>query len=249
MTSKPVSHHELPVFSNVEEHRQHIKERLAAAFRVFYKLGFDQGVRGHIAARDPEHPELYWTNPYAVSFNQITTGNLLLLNYDGQIVEGEGVVHPGGTRLHIPLFKARPDVKVIAHTHSTYGKTWSTLNRLLDPLTTEAVTFYNRHALYDTLANGEGEKLAEALKGLKALILKNHGLVTVGDTVDETAFLFISMEEACKVQLLAEANGKTYPIEHERAEKLSANGNPYNAWLNFQPYYQAILKENPDLQP
>ncbi len=99
-----------------------------------------------------------------------------------------------------------------AHTHSIYGKSWSSLDRLLDPLTQDACSFYQDHSLFDdytgvVLQLDEGKRIAIALREKKAIILRNHGLLTVGHSVDEAAWWFVAMERSCQAQLRAEAAG------------------------------------------
>ncbi|MBJ6361601.1 class II aldolase/adducin family protein [Paenibacillus sp. GCM10012307] len=238
---------EPPVFTNLEDEREYRKIRLAAAFRVFAKFGYDEGVMGHISVRDPIKTDHYWTNPLALSFKLIKASDLVLQNYNGEIVHGHGHVHGGALQLHLPLQKLRPDIIAIAHTHSIYGKTWSSLNRLIDPITSESAVFYKAHDVFDSYKHGEGEALANAVGDHKALLLKNHGLVTFGKTVDEAAYWFISLERACQAQLLAEAVGTPEQIPQERAEKISNLFTPAMGWLNFQPYYDSIIQEQPDL--
>ena len=122
--------------------------------------------------------------------------------------------------IHSQVHAARPDVVAAAHAHSLHGKAWSSLGRLLDPLTQDACAFYDDHALFDdytgvVLDLEEGKRIAHALGGNKAVILRNHGLLTVGHTVDEAAWWFITMERTCQAQLLAEAAGT--PVEDRRA--------------------------------
>ena len=109
-----------------------------------------------------------------------------------------------------------------AHAHSIYGKSWSTLGRLLDPLTQDACAFYEDHALFDdytgvVLDLEEGKRIAHALGDDKAVILRNHGLLTVGHSVDEAAWWFITMERSCQAQLLAEAAGTPVLIDEDSA--------------------------------
>ncbi|RXZ80046.1 class II aldolase/adducin family protein [Paenibacillaceae bacterium] len=236
-----------PQFDNLEDEREHRKQRLVAAFRVFSKYGYDEGVMGHISVRDPIKTDHYWTNPLALSFNLIKTSDLVLQNHKGEIVHGHGYVHGGALLLHPPIQKLRPDINAIAHTHSIFGKTWCSLGRKLDPITTESAVFYQAHDVFDSFKHGEGEALANAVGNNKGLLLKNHGLVTFGKTVDEAAYWFISMERSCQAQLLAEAVGKPELIEHERAQQVSNRFTSDMGWLNFQPYYDTIVKENPEL--
>ncbi|KAJ1933915.1 hypothetical protein FBU59_005868, partial [Linderina macrospora] len=94
----------------------------------------------------------------------------------------------------------------------------------------------------------EGERMAQTLGKNKALILQNHGLLTVGGSVDEAAFWFIAMDRSCQAQLLAEAAGTPVPISDVvAADTFKTVGAPISGWFNFQPYYQMITKEQPDI--
>ncbi|MGH8751462.1 MAG: class II aldolase/adducin family protein, partial [Burkholderiales bacterium] len=188
-----------PTFASVAEHRRHLKQRLAGAFRLFSKFGFDEGVAGHITARDPEFPDRFWVNPFGVHFSQIKASDLILVNHKGEVVEGKRPVNGAAFAIHSQVHAARPDCAAAAHAHSLYGKSWSTLGRLLDPLTQDVCAFYQDHALFDdytgvVLDTEEGKRIAQKLGNKKAIILRNHGLLTVGKTVDEAAWWFITME-------------------------------------------------------
>src|SRR5262245_49802894 len=89
-----------PVFDTVEEERLHRKQRLAAAFRLFSKCGFDEGVAGHITVRDPEHPETFWVNPFGIHFSQIRVSNLIRVDHAGQTVEGSFPVNAAAYAIH-----------------------------------------------------------------------------------------------------------------------------------------------------
>src|SRR5688500_10551334 len=127
-----------PTFESVEHERLHRKQRLAAAFRLFGQFGFDEGVAGHITARDPERLDHFWVNPLAMSFKQIKVKDLILVNDQGEVVEGTWPVNAAAFAIHSQVHAARPDVVAAAHAHSLNGKAWSSLRRLLDPLTQDA---------------------------------------------------------------------------------------------------------------
>jgi ribulose-5-phosphate 4-epimerase/fuculose-1-phosphate aldolase len=243
-----------PEFTNIEDERRHRKQRLAAAFRLFGQFGFDEGVAGHITARDPELLDHFWVNPFAMNFKQIRVKDLILVNHNGDVVEGDWPVNTAAFVIHGAVHAARPDVVAAAHAHSIYGKSWSAMRRPLDPLTQDACAFYGDHAVFDdytgvVLDIEEGKRLAHALGGNKAVILSNHGLLTVGQTsVDEAAWWFITMERTCQAQLLAEAAGTPVPIDSEQAAKTSGQvGMPLAGWLSFQPLYDWIVEKQPDL--
>jgi ribulose-5-phosphate 4-epimerase/fuculose-1-phosphate aldolase len=243
----------LPKFATVEEERQHRKERLAAGFRLFGRFGFDEGVAGHITARDPEHADHFWVNPFGMSFSHIRVSDLILVNDKGQVVEGDAAVNAAAFAIHSQVHAARPDVVAAAHAHSIYGKSWSTLGRLLDPLTQDACAFYEDHALFDdytgvVLDPEEGKRIAHALGEGKAVILRNHGLLTVGHSVDEAVWWFITMERSSQAQLLAEAAGTPVLIDEDRARLTASQvGNHLAGWYSFQPLYAKITREQPDL--
>jgi ribulose-5-phosphate 4-epimerase/fuculose-1-phosphate aldolase len=175
------------------------------------------------------------------------------VNHAGDVVEGKYAVNPAALAIHTHVQRARPDINAVAHAHSLHGKTWSTLGRLLDPITLDACAFYADHALYDdfrgvVLDADEGRDIGRALGSGKAVILRNHGLLTVGASVDSAVWWFIAMERACEVALRAESAGTPVPIPPEQAALTrKQTGSELAGWLDFQPLYQRIVREQPDL--
>lgn len=208
---------------------------------------------GHITARDPEHTDHFWVNPFGMSFKQIKVSDLILVNHEGQVVEGRYHVNQAAFAIHSMVHQARPDVVAAAHSHSVYGKALSALGTLLEPLTQDACAFYEDHALFDdytgvVVETEEGRRIAQALGSHKAVILRNHGLLTVGDSVEAAAWWFITMERSCQAQLAAKAAGPTVPITHENAKLTHGQiGNDLVGWINFQPLLDQILASDPDL--
>ncbi len=242
-----------PTFDTVEEERRHRKERLAAALRLFGKFGFEEGVAGHITARDPELTDHFWVNPFGMSFKHIRVSDLILVNHQGKVVEGRYPVNEAAFAIHSQVHRARPDVVSAAHSHSVHGRAISALGELLEPITQDVCAFYEDHALFDDYTGvvtdvEEGRRIAAALGRNKAVILRNHGLLTVGDSVDAAAWWFITMERSCQVQLLAKAAGRPVHISPENA-KLTHDqlGNDLVGWINYQPLYEQITREQPDL--
>jgi ribulose-5-phosphate 4-epimerase/fuculose-1-phosphate aldolase len=242
-----------PKFDSIETERKHRKQRLAAAFRLFAHFGYDEGLAGHITVRDPEHPDRFWVNPLGVHFAHITPADLVLVSHEGKVVEGQRPVNAAAFAIHSAIHKARPDVIAAAHAHSIYGRTWSAFGRLLDPITQDACAFYQDHAVFDHYTGvvhetSEGHQIAEALGAKKAAILKNHGLLTVGKSVDIAAWFFISMDRCCQSQLLAEMAGKPSTVPHEVAIKTrDFIASDLAAWASFQPLFQFITRKHPEL--
>jgi ribulose-5-phosphate 4-epimerase/fuculose-1-phosphate aldolase len=242
-----------PEFETVEDERRHRKERLAAALRLFGKFGFEEGVAGHITARDPELTDHFWVNPFGMSFSHIRVSDLLLVNSDGEVVEGRYPVNRAAFAIHSQVHQARPDVVAAAHSHSVHGKALSALGEPLEPITQDVCAFYQDHSLFDdytgvVLDIEEGKRIAAALAGHKAVILRNHGLLTVGGSVDAAAWWFITMERSCQAQLLAKAAGKVVHIDHENAVLTREQiGGDLSGWINFQPLNDQITRLQPDL--
>nr|WP_107430605.1 class II aldolase/adducin family protein [Streptomyces sp. CB01580] len=237
-----------PVHESVREERAHRKERLAGALRLFGEYGYEDGVSGHLTARDPEFADCFWVNPFGVPFDGITADELILVNGDGQVVEGQHHVNQAAFAVHAQVHRARPDIVAVAHTHSVHGRALSALGELVEPITQEACAFYEDHALYDAYTGVvvdavEGRRIAAALGGRKAIVLRNHGLLTVGGTVDAAAWWFISLERCCQVQLAARAAGKPVPIGHRDAVATREHlGGDLAAWANYQPLWRRISR-------
>jgi ribulose-5-phosphate 4-epimerase/fuculose-1-phosphate aldolase len=222
---------------------------MAAAFRHWSRSGYVEGISGHISVRDPEHHNAFWTNPLGLHFGLLKASDMILVDLDGNVIGGNRTRCPNaaGFLIHAAVHKARPDVHAVCHAHTVYGKAWSCFARPLEMLTQDTCKFYRAHTVYNSyggvvLAAEEGDRIAEALGSGKGCILMNHGLLTVGATVDEAAFLFGSMERSCQVQLLAEAaaaNGikKLIISDEEAAYNFKMESDPTILYAEFQAYY------------
>ena len=236
-----------------EEERTFRKQRLAAALRVFGKFGFDEGVAGHFTVRDPIEPDTFWVNAMGRSFKQMRVLDLLRVSHDGRVVEGHGILNAAAFAIHSSVHSARPDVVAAAHAHSLYGKTWSSLGRLIDPITQDACAFFEDHALFDdytgvVVDTSEGDRLAATLGDKKAIILQNHGHLTVGKSIEETCWWYVTFERSCQAQLLAESAGTPKVIPDEMARYTQQQvGSTFAGWFSGQPLFDVILQEQPDL--
>src|SRR6266704_6287796 len=241
------------VGDTIEQERLHRKQELAAAFRIFGRFGFSEGVAGHITARDPEYLDRFWVNPFGMNFSQIKVSDLILVDHEGNVVEGSQPVNRAAFWIHSQVHLARPDVIAAAHAHSLHGKAFSSLRVLLDPLTQDACAFFEDHGLYEDyrgIVNDieEGKRIAAALGTSKAVILANHGLLTVGESVAEAAWWFVTMERSCQAQLLAMAAGRPRLIDRETALITRGQlGIPIAGKFQFQPLWDHIVATDPDL--
>jgi ribulose-5-phosphate 4-epimerase/fuculose-1-phosphate aldolase len=254
LTPQAVSLDLPPTFSTPEEERLHRKQKLAGALRIFGRLGFGEGVAGHITVRDPEFTDHFWVNPFGKSFRHMTVSDLILVNHDGDVVYGSRPVNRAAFVIHAAVHAARPDVVAAAHSHSPYGKSFSSLGIPLAPLTQDACIFYGDHTVIAEQGGAvvfeveAGRELAAKFPTGKAAIHQNHGLFTVGQTVDEAVFWFISMERSCQAQLMAMAAGDPIEIRDEYATYTQQQtGFPLAGWFSFQPLWQEICRTDPEL--
>ena len=134
-----------PKFTDKFEEREYLKGRLAAAFRIFGKYGFDEGVAGHITLRDPVDPTTFWVNPLGLAFSLIKKSDLIQVDHNGEIIDGGEVrlLNTAAFMIHSAVHEARPDVMCAAHSHSIYGRSFCALGRKLDIITQDACSFHD----------------------------------------------------------------------------------------------------------
>ena len=247
-----------PTFDSVEDERASRKAKLSAAFRMFSKAGLDEGVAGHVTVRDPEFPDSYWVNPFGMHFSMIKSSDLVRVDHAGEVVEGERAVNGAAVAIHCAVHAARPDVVAAAHAHGPYGKTLSSLDMTIEPLTQDACAFYDDIGTYAdyrgvVLSSEEGDRIGRALGPNKAVILRNHGMLTVGETVDSAAWWFLTLERTAQAQLMAYSaaaghGSKPILIDPEEAEATKGQvGFELAGWFQFQPIWERISKDNPDI--
>lgn len=232
-----------PTFKDKHEERDYIKGRLAGAYRIFGHYGLNEGVAGHITARDPIDPETFWVNPLGIDFNLINKSDLLRVDHKGNVLDHgprSKLLNTAAFLIHGAIHAARPDVVCAAHTHSVYGRAFCALGKKLDLVSLESCMFYEDHVLFEgkgvVLAEDEGCDIAEALGGKKAALLRNHGILTVGQTIEEAVNWFYLLDKCCHVQLLADAaaegrGDKTVKISHEEGESLNGISIARNVFL------------------
>ncbi|KAH7879727.1 arad-like aldolase/epimerase [Lentinula edodes] len=246
----------VPSFNSPYEEREWIKAHMAAALRYWGKLGFGEGIAGHITVRDPVFPDHYWMNPFDEHFSTITKSMLVLVGPDGYVsTEGaQAPINAAGFYIHSSIHKARPEVKAAAHCHSIHGKAWSVFGRPIDMLVQDSCLFYNNQSVYKNfggvvLSHEEGANIAKALgPKSKACILQNHGLLTLGDTVDEAVYLFGALDRLCHVQLMVEAAAannipKTLISEEDAEFTANSINESRRNYIKFQLEYKLLLQE------
>jgi L-fuculose-phosphate aldolase len=216
-----------------------IKERLIMAGKVLVSEGQDDFTRGHISFRLPDDPTLFLMKAHSIGLDEITMQNILTIDLEGDVVAGNARRH-SEVYIHSEIFKARPDVNCVIHTHPTYSIALSATGRPLRCYSQPGALFYDALGTYtDTInlirSHATGAGVARALGRGRAVLLKNHGVVVTGASIAEAVIGTIMLENGAMVQLLVEAAGDPAP-EFPRAdiERLKADiSQPEQFAINF----------------
>lgn len=202
-----------------------VRKDLAAAYRLMVLLGLDDSIYTHISARVPGRHDQFLINPYGMLFRDVTASSLVKVGIDGKLVEPSDYdVNPAGFTIHSAIHMAREDAQCIVHTHTIGGVAVASMACGLQPCNQWALQFYQRVAYHDfegiALNHAERERLVRDLgTEHKALILRNHGLLTVGNTIAEAFILMVNLERACRVQVAIQSSGQiAYPVPTEVCE-------------------------------
>ncbi|MGQ9368039.1 class II aldolase/adducin family protein [Azospirillum sp. ST 5-10] len=190
---------------------------LAAAYRLFHLLGMTDLIYTHMSARVPGEDGRFLINPYGLMFHEVTASNLVKVDREGNLAEpGEGEANPAGFTIHSALYMARADVGCAVHLHTQAGMAVSAQADGLLPITQHALRWYGRIAYHDyegiALDHAERERLARDLGGHHSMILRNHGLLTVGRDVPEATVLMYYLEQSCRSQIAALSGGRSLVV-------------------------------------
>lgn len=197
----------------IEATRDRRKRELVLGYRLFAALRWGDLGDGHITARDPERTDHFWMLAAGVAFRHATIDDLVLVGPEGDVVDGgragaEARINRTAYLIHWPIHEARPDVVAAAHTHTQWGTPFAAERRLLDPITQEACFFFEDHSLFDdeevqVMSLDCGKRIAAALGPNRAVVMANHGLLTVGESVAASVAGFVTMERVCEAELKA----------------------------------------------
>jgi ribulose-5-phosphate 4-epimerase/fuculose-1-phosphate aldolase len=211
---------------------QRLRVELAAAYRIFDHFGWTALIYNHITVRVPGPERHFLINPYGLMYGEITASSLVKIDIGGTVVEaGEGPfgsdVNPAGFTIHAAIHAARADAHCVIHTHTVAGSAVSAMQTGLLPLTLEAMMFHDRVAYHDfegvTVVEDEGPRLVRDLGDKNAMILRNHGLLTLGPTVAEAVIMMWALERACQMQAAAMAGGtKVHECPPQVAARVAA---------------------------
>lgn len=191
-----------------------LRAQLAACYRAFVHYGWTDSIFTHLSARVPGHPGQYLINPYGLFFHEICASNLIKVDFDGNVIDGDYPYNEAGHAIHTAVLKARPDVNVALHSHTRAGMAVSCMPCGLLPLTQQAneirdLLCYHEYGIA-TENSEECARLGADLADRWIMIMRNHGLLTVGCSVADAFYYMYTIESACKVQVDVLASG----VEH-----------------------------------
>lgn len=200
--------------SGVSEQEWKLRVDLAACYRLMAHYGWDDLIFTHLSVRVPGPKHHFLINPYGLMFQEITASSLVKVDVDGELVEdapGHGI-NPAGFTIHSAIHMAREDAQAVLHLHARDAVAVSAQEDGLLPISQTAMLVYSRAAYHDyegvALDLGERERLVRDLGDKDVLILRNHGVLTVGNTVPEAFILMYFLVKACEIQVSAQHNGK-----------------------------------------
>ena len=187
------------------------KQKIIDAGLILEAEGQGDLTRGHVSVRVPGDPSLFFMKPHSHGFNEITMENIVICNLEGEKVGGGGRRH-SEVFIHSEIYRARPDVNSVIHSHPTHAVAFSASGKSMRPISQPSAAFADGLPYYSDTINlirtkEKGAGVAQALGSCKAVLMRNHGVALAGATVEESTILAIMLDNACRIQLLAEAAG------------------------------------------
>lgn len=237
---------------NLAQRRYSPSDALAIACRVMGMEGHEAGLAGQITCRAQE-PEHYWTLRFGLGFDEAMTADFIRVDHDLHTVEGEGMANPA-TRFHLWVYRARPDVGAIIHTHPPHIAALSMLEEPMAVAHMDATPFFEDCAFLREwpgvpVADQEGEIIAEALGNKRSILLAHHGLLVAGESVQEAAYLAVYMERAARMQLRAAAAGRIQSVPGELArEAHDYLLKPSIVNATFDYFARQVVRHYPDFE-
>jgi len=187
-----------------------LREKLTDAGRVLAAEGQGDYVAGHISVRLPGDPERVLMKPAGIGLEEMAPEDIITVSLEGKRVDGAMPRH-NEVFIHTEVLRARPEIQVVIHTHPPHAVAFSSLGRPLLPVGNDGVTFTNLPIFSETtdliITQTRGQAVARCLGDRPALILRNHGIVAAGRSIEEAVWIALKLEKACRVQMLAEAAG------------------------------------------
>ena len=239
------------------ETEQMLREDLAAAYRLIAHFGMSDTVCTHLSVRLPGSGNRFLVNPYGLLFEEITASSLVEVDTVGEPAQQTTwPVNPAGFVIHSAIHMGRPDAHCVVHTHTLAGMTVAAQEGGLLPLNQISMEFLGQVALHDYEGVADDDNLSERERLVRDLgndkhcmILRNHGLLTIGHSVAEAFYWMYYLEQACRIQVAAQSTGVALSIPSEEVQKRTmaqmAPG-PNKGWRMWQALRRKMDREQPD---
>jgi ribulose-5-phosphate 4-epimerase/fuculose-1-phosphate aldolase len=239
-----------------EAERVHRKRMCALGYRIFGAMRWGQLGDGHVSARDPILTDHFWLLDWGVPFSRATVDQLVLVGPDGRVMDADGnptgAVNTAGYNIHAPVLAARPEAVSAAHTHTSFGTPWSANVEPFRAISQESCAFVFDQALFDdeeveVLSYDGGKRIATALGDNKLCILRNHGLLTTGGSVEEAVGWFVMAERVAEVHVKApDGRAISDAAAAIAAETLAP---PSTGWRLFQWLLRSVVDDPAVVDP
>lgn len=188
---------------------QIVKYKLAAAYRIMVNESLDEGgISGHISMRVPGEPEAFWVNPFGLLADEVTPENLIKVDKTGKVLEGDYPANVAGFCIHAAIHEAYPEINCVVHTHSPWGTLFTALDRKVEAIDQNCCLFFENQSYYDQF-NGpvndpeDAVRLAKALDHKDVILLRNHGSITCGNTIEAAVVRMVALEKAYRLNVLS----------------------------------------------
>jgi ribulose-5-phosphate 4-epimerase/fuculose-1-phosphate aldolase len=214
-----------------------VRVRLAACYRLIAHFGMDDLIYTHISARVPEAEGHFLINPYGLMFHEITASSLVKLDLDGTVYSKDGSFNAAGFTIHSGVYKARPDVNCVMHTHTRAGTGISVLKKGLRPISQDALAVLDELVYHEygmPTSQEECDALGVSCQQGSCVVLRNHGLLSVGATIPAALRRLYMMERACEVEIIARGlDEEPAPIEDDVVQSYAARAKAQRASPEF----------------
>jgi ribulose-5-phosphate 4-epimerase/fuculose-1-phosphate aldolase len=191
---------------------------LAACYRLATRFGFNEGIDNHLTMLVPGHSDRFLLAPFGLHWSEVRARDFLVVDFNGQVLSGEGPVEPTALYIHLPVHRLAKRARCVLHTHMPYATALGTLkNPRLEMVVQSALYFYEDIA-YDENYNGlafdqaEGERMARVLGEKSVLMLGNHGVLVIGNTIAQAFERLYFLERSAQVQVLALSTGRELKV-------------------------------------
>lgn len=228
-----------------------VRQKIAVTCRALYDHGHDSGLAGQITAR-AEQPGSFYTQRLGLGFDEITPENLVHVDEDLNVIAGDGMPNPAN-RFHSWIYRARPGVQCIVHTHPLHVAALSMLEVPLQISQMDLAPLYDDCAFLAEwpgvpVGNEEGEIISAALGDKRAILLAHHGQLVAASSIEEACSLSVLIERAARMQLLAMSAGTIQPLPPALAQEAHDwTLTPVRSQANFSYYARRALANHPDV--